>query len=177
MAARLCWGRNPLRRREDRLEGWLNAVLLLAFLLIGSTLAAHLSRSTYREQTRVVAWERQHRFEVWAMLLETPTPAAKARWKAPDGTPRVGRVIADPATSVAGTWVTVWVDENGAPASPPLRRSPVTSAAGVAIAAIILVAVGILLVWLPCRLLLNRFRLRAWQAEWLRVGPRWSRYR
>src|SRR5689334_12665308 len=102
MLRRLGWDSNPLRRRTDRQEAWLNAVLLVTLVAAGTPLAATMGRDTYREQARVATWERQHRFEVWAVLLERPaaTRTAQARWKAPDGTTRTGPVAtarSDPA--------------------------------------------------------------------------------
>ncbi|WP_213011638.1 Rv1733c family protein [Paractinoplanes toevensis] len=176
LAARLCWGWNPLRRREDRIEGWLNVVLLLLLAVVGSSLAGHAARTSYREQARVSAWERQHRFEVWAVLLSAPSPAAAARWKAPDGTPRTGALIVGPEMQT-GAWVTIWVDEKGTVAAPPTRRSPVTAAVEMAVAVVLALALGLLAIRFLGRFLLDRRRMRDWQREWLEVGPRWSRYR
>ena len=134
---RLGWDRNPLRRRWDRQEAWLNAVLLVVLFAAGTPLAAFIGRDTYRDQARVAEWERQHRFQVWAVLLErAPAPArtAKARWKAPDGSPRIGAVGTGTSTQ-PGTWVPIWVDEKGAVAGAPPRRRPATQAAEAATAA------------------------------------------
>jgi len=176
---RLGWERNSLRRGTDRLEAWLNAVLLVLLVLIGGALAGYTGRAAYRDQARAAAWDRAHRFEVWAVLLDKPSApqgTARGRWKAPDGTARTGPV-ATGETGGIGTWVPIWVDEKGAVAAAPPRRDPASQAAGVVAATLGLVATALGAVWLLCRRLLDRRRLRSWQAEWVDVGPRWSKYR
>ena len=178
MLRRLGWDRNPLRRRTDRQEAWLNVVLLIVLVGAGTPLAGALGRDTYREQARVAEWERQHRFEVWAVLLERAPSArtVKARWKAPDGSTRTG-AVATVRTDPPGTWVPIWVDDTGAVVAAPPRRRPATHAAEVGATAVAALATGLGAVWLLCRRLLDRRRMRAWGAEWLDVGPRWSKYR
>jgi len=176
---RLGWHRSPLRRGSDRAEAWLNAVLLIVLVLAGSTLATVTARGAYRDQERAAAWDRTHRFEVWAVLMSKPVSppgAAQAQWKAPDGTQRTGLVAATPKTAV-GAWVPIWVDEHGTVSTAPLHRSPATHAAGVAVVTVLLVAAALSVIWLAGRRLLDRRRLRTWQDEWLEVGPRWSKYR
>jgi hypothetical protein len=175
---RLGWHRNSLRRGSDRAEGWLNAVLLIILVLAGSTMATYTSRGAYRSQAKAAAWERAHRFEVWALLVSEPVApgAAQARWKAPDGTARTGPVAAPPNTAV-GARVPIWVDERGAVSTSPLHRSPARHAAGVAMVTVLLVGTALAAIWLCCRRLLDRRRLRTWRDEWQEVGPRWSEYR
>ncbi|WP_051809875.1 Rv1733c family protein [Actinoplanes subtropicus] len=176
---RLGWHRSPLRRGSDRAEAWLNAVLLIVLVLAGPALATATARDAYRAEARAAAWDRAHRFEVWALLTSKPVPpegAAQARWKAPDGTARGGAVAA-PLNTVAGARVAIWVDERGAVTGAPPRHSPAAHAAGVAIVTLLLVGTALAAVRQLCRRLLDRRRLRSWQAEWLEVGPRWSRYR
>ncbi|MFI5897719.1 hypothetical protein ACIA5D_47305 [Actinoplanes sp. NPDC051513] len=176
---RLGWDRNPLRRRSDRVEAWLNAALLIVLLIAGGVLSVHAGRAAYREQARAAAWDRAHRFEVWAVLLAKPAApegTAKARWKAPDGSPRTGPVrVAD--NTAAGTWTVIWVDEKGGvAAAPPLRR-PANHAAEVVVVTVLLVGTALALIRLLLLRMLERRRLRSWQAEWMEVGPRWSNYR
>jgi len=176
---RLGWRRNPLRRGSDRAEAWLNAVLLITLVLAGPALATATSRGAYHAEEKAAAWDRTHRFEVWAVLMGTPAVPqgfAQAKWKAPDGTQRTGPVAATPDTA-PGARVPIWVDERGTVSPAPLRRSPATHAAGVAVVTILLVAAALAAIWQLCRRLLDRRRLRSWQAEWQKVGPRWSNYR
>ncbi|MCU7726010.1 hypothetical protein ODJ79_19980 [Actinoplanes sp. KI2] len=176
---RLGWHRNPLRRGSDRVEAWLNAVLLITLALAGSAMAVGTSRGAYRAEEKAAAWDRTHRFEVWAVLVSKPAApqgTAQARWKAPDGSPRTGPVTAALSTA-AGAWVPIWVDETGAVSTAPPHHSPATHAAGVGAVTLLLVAAALAAIWLFCRRLLDRQRLRTWQDEWLEVGPRWSKYR
>jgi len=185
---RAAWGRNPLRRTSDRIEALLTFVVIMTMLLIGPWVAWSAGRATYRNDVRTTAWERQHRFAVTAVLLQDaarwtgatgagmPPPAsteAAARWTGPDGTVHIGPVPAYDG-ALRGSTVRIWVDETGAVADPPGRRSATFDAVMVALLAVLgiggaLGGVHRIVVWR-----LNRRRLRSWQAEWLVVGPRWS---
>lgn len=174
---RLGWHRNPLRRGTDRFEGWLNFVLIMLLLAGGTGLSVAVAGSTYRSQARQVAWERAHRHQVWAMLMEKPAgPTASARWTGPDQVARTGRIPAGPGDT-AGTWLQVWVDDRGGLTGPPSRRRPAADAFQAAVASVLALAAALLAVGMAGRRLLDRRRLRAWQSEWMEVGPRWSRYR
>jgi len=177
MVRRLGWTRSTLRRGSDRLEGWLNAVLILVFLVVGTALAGHTARTTYRDELRAAASERAHRHQVWALLLEPPAPdIARARWTGPDLSAHVGQVVVPP-TAAAGSWLLLWVDDRGEVTSPPSRRRPATDATEVAVAVVLVLAAALAALRLVARHLLDRRRLRSWQEEWTEVGPRWSRYR
>jgi hypothetical protein len=101
-----------------------------------------------------------------------------ARWTAPDGTPRGGRIVAPPGTP-AGHAVMLWVNACGQPTGRPLRAADVIGRAiitAIFIAVIAAAAAGSALVCaavLARRVLLRR-RLAAWDAEWRAVGPRWT---
>jgi hypothetical protein len=104
--------RNPLRRACDRAEAALAACLLIAVLIGVPVAAVFAGASEYRiERGQQASWHR-----VPALLLAAPKPggagyqaAALGRWRAPDGTQRVGRIVA-PAGAPAGRRVAVWVD-------------------------------------------------------------------
>ena len=97
-----------------------------------------------------------------------------ARWTA-DGRRHVGQVPAA-AGSSAGSTVSVWLDRAGNVQAPPLSavqiRDRVVLAAVVALTAL---AVFLTAVTLIGRRLLDRRRLAGWAADWLSVGPQWSR--
>jgi hypothetical protein len=42
---------------------------------------------------------------------------------------------------------------------------------------VLLVGAALAPIWLCCRRLLDRRRLRTWRDEWQEVGPRWSEHR
>jgi hypothetical protein len=101
-------------------------------------------------------------------------PRAPARWTAPDGTPRTGRVYV-PVGAAVGSTVPVWINASGRPAPPPVRRSDVVE--GIVLAALlaagavaaVLAAFGYVVRWA-----LDRRRLAAWDARWAVTGPQWT---
>jgi hypothetical protein len=185
MARGLWPDRNPLRRRLDRVEGVIVGGLAVAFLA-GAPLAAgaagHLSYlyGAHTAHAQQAAWH-----QVPAVLLATaPTTGytgylsqVRARWRAPDGAWRTGRVPAPPGER-AGGMVRVWVDAAGRPTGPPLQLLQVH---GQAVLAAILAPVVLGLVLLCtgqlAHYLLGRRRLAAWGAEWRATGPQWTRQR
>ncbi len=176
---------NPLRRRIDKAEVAVRVCLVVAFLVAAPLLApvtGHLSRTDGLAQVRQERGWRQ----VNAILLR-PAPAqlygygsmttfwVRARWTAPDGAVRTGRVPTR-SGAVAGDVVPVWVDRAGRVTG----REPVSSAlidvrvvlvetATVAGIVTVLLALGGLV-----RIGTNRRRLRHWGAEWACIGPRWT---
>lgn len=111
------------------------------------------------------------------MRQASPEPQVRARWTAPDGSGRIGKVPAG-EDGRAGTTVMVWIDSSGRLAGAPSRHTDVargvvqmTVLAPVALALLVL-AKGKL-----ARQGLDRQRLAAWQAGWLATGPHWTSQR
>lgn len=176
---------NPLRRRTDKIAARLSA-LLLAVFLIGAPLlsvaavgwAGHHGAAELRARR---SWQ-----QVSAVLLRTPpAPTAisgvlgyhqvLARWTAPDGRPRTGRIPVG-AGLVAGRTVRLWVDPAGSPTDSPLNRRLVLADEAIAavVATLALGAVLLCLAWAG-RWVLDRRRLAGWEAGWAAVGPQWTR--
>jgi len=93
----------------------------------------------------------------------------------PDGTRRVGQVVADEGTLKGHTFA-IWVDREVNPVGPPLSHAAVViDAAGVGfglwLATLILLAVGYRLSVFS----LNRLRYAGWQQEWFAVQDRKTR--
>jgi hypothetical protein len=120
------------------------------------------------------------------LLQAAPKPAASAggfpgyaqvlaRWTAPDGRARTGRIPVSTGMA-AGRTVRLWVNAAGSPAGPPLNDhlAPAYEATAAVIAT---VALGIMLLCLACavRWVLDRRRLAGWEAAWAAVGPHWTR--
>ena len=184
--ARLSWtlqGRgNALRRPVDRTEGRLIAGLLVIFLIASplvAVLGAHLS---YAASLRAMRAQSSWR-EVTATLVENATdlsatggawsPAAEARWTAPDGRVRYGILPVD-GSARAGQHVTIWVDGAGQPAlSPTPRISAVFSAVTVGLSVPVCLALLLILAGWLVRLALNRRRLADWESQGREVEPRW----
>jgi hypothetical protein len=183
------WGRNPLRRRSDRIEGWLSVLFLGVMFVIGPWAASHAAHAVYRDDLRATAWERQHRFRVDAVLVRdarpdphdstTPPPEnvpTVARWTGRDATVHTGTVYV-PEGSRAGTVVRIWINDQSLVSVPPGRRSPRMDAGMAAVLLLGGIAGGLAGIRRVIRWQLDRRRLRAWQLEWMMVGPGWTRQR
>jgi hypothetical protein len=177
---------NPLRRTADRVEAAVMVVLIAAFLG-GAPLAAlaagrAAAASGSRAEQAQAGWHR-----VTAVLLHKAPASVNpmfeislerpvlARWTAPDGTSRTGKVFA-PANTTAGSAVQVWINGSRWPATSPLQRSDVVE--GIALAAslaTVAVATVLAVVGLVARWALDRRRLAAWDARWAVTGPLWTR--
>ncbi len=178
---RLWPDRNPLRRRCDRVEAAILAVLVAVFILGGSLAALAAGRWAYASALRTEHADQAARHQVAAVLLTTAgvwSPAmAQARWTAPDGIRHTGWVPA-PADAPAGTAVRVWVDAAGQPAEPPLRHFQAEGqAALLAIAALLALATLLAGAGLLAHHVADRRRQAAWDAQWRATGPKWSRHR
>ena len=191
IARRMGWSHNPLRRTSDRVEAWATMVLIAAMVLIAPWLAAKAAHATYRDDIRTTAYEEAHRYAVRAVLLEDaswqadstdstegggPPPdlvPTSARWSLRDGVVRTETVLAHVGQR-AGSTMVIWVDDRGALSGPPGHRSPQTDAMLVAVLTLCAVAGALAGVLGIIRWMLNRHRLRSWQAEWTVIERRWS---
>ena len=190
LARQMGLGRNPLRRRTDRIEAWISAGLLAVFLisapLLGTSIGRWVHQGGVREQRAQQSWH-----QTPAVLLATaPAPhryafrlswqnavPVPARWSGPGGQPRSGEVPAPPG-SRAGQLVQVWVDGSGRVTGPPLLGAELSRrVVGAEVLAPLALGVALLIVAFVVRWLLNRRRLRDWEAGWASIGPRWSRHR
>jgi hypothetical protein len=190
LARQMGLGRNPLRRRTDRIEAWISAGLLAVFLisapLIGTSIGRWVHQGGVREQRAQQSWHRTpavlltdapalpgYQFRLsWKTTVPVP-----ARWFAPGGQPRSGDVPA-PAGSRAGQLVQVWVDRTGRVTGPPLAGTELTRrVVGAEVLIPLVLAVLLLVLAGVTRWLLNRRRLRAWEAAWASIGPRWTKHR
>lgn len=176
---------NPLRRRIDKAEMAMRVCLVVSFLVAAPLLAPVTGHLTLVSGIAQMRQERGWR-QVNATLL-SPAPEqfygygsmstfwVRARWTAPDGAARVGKVPVR-GGSVPGDVVPVWVDRAGrvtghAPVSGALVdiRVALAGTATVAGIGLVLFALGGLL-----RIGTNRRRMRHWAAEWACFGPRWT---
>ncbi|AVZ76728.1 hypothetical protein SLUN_35540 [Streptomyces lunaelactis] len=173
------WRCNPLRRRSYVVEGWI-ILGLASVTFVAAPLVGAVACEAVRDAR---AHERHERHVTAATLEEDAAPAAAgatragavARWAAPDGTARIGRV---PVTGQPrrGARVDVWTDRHGAVTAAPVSAAAAridAVLAGVAIAAFIclLALAGRRIVGWQ----LDRRRSELWACEWTRVGPRWDR--
>ncbi|MGR3936008.1 Rv1733c family protein [Streptomyces sp. BRA346] len=178
-------GRNPLRRRTDRVQSWFSLLFLLVLALGLPMAAVSAGNAAHASQMRVVHDQEATRHQITARLAETPPGGpgqseatelrmAKVSWTGDDGARHAG-VATVPGDADAGTEVRVWVGPDGDLAQPPTSPSTartmgwftgMLTAAAVAGAAFAGRA--------RVRQVLDRRRYAQWEAEWKVVEPAWS---
>jgi hypothetical protein len=180
--------RNPLRRRSDRVEAFLFGGLLVA-AATGAPVAAmaggHWALASAQQTART---ERETSHQVRAVLLAVPrtsaagysvtaTVVAQARWTAPAGATRTGEIPV-PADSVRGELYTIWTDAAGDQTHSPMTAAQVADEGtfGTVVAVgLTLVSAGVMAGF--TRLVVNRRRIAAWDADWAVTAPMWTRQR
>jgi hypothetical protein len=180
---RLGIGRNPLRRRVDRLESMVLLGAVLAALLM-IPVAAALGTSVRNSSENAAAQRRAVLTQVQARTLEnteTVVPEAvgqvtsrvRVAWIDPAGSPREGHTNVAIGTN-QGTEVTVWLDGSGAITSPP-RPAGDSAAIGGAVGLSVAMMSWLLIAGLARLAVvpLNRRRMRDWEREWEQVAARW----
>jgi hypothetical protein len=190
LARRLGFDRNPLRRGTDRLEAALRLVMILLAVVAVPAAAVAAGRWADHYALHRAQVQRAVNHQVTAVLLEdapatgVPDPYTSvqtawvpARWQPPGQPPRTGQVLAVIGAH-KGSTVQTWVDPSGAITDPPLERRVIVGDVWLAVMAtslmslLVLLAAGVLV-----RRVLDRRRLRAWEAEWRANGPLWSGHR
>jgi hypothetical protein len=179
--------RNPLRRAVDRLETGLLIGLFALLAAVTPFAARAAGHATYWSGWHERQVQLAARHQVQAVLTQDAGPVSgyslsayvltPATWTSVTGRHRSGVVPAAPG-SRQGTLVAIWTDASGYPGSPPLAVSEVASQADAAATGVIVVAgVAYLVGAAAVRLLLNRRRMAAWDADWLATAPAWNRQR
>ncbi|MEU3660641.1 hypothetical protein AB0E77_12920 [Streptomyces sp. NPDC032940] len=177
------WRRNPLRRREDVLEGW---VLLLTWLVIAvaGPLAGVLGAQAGGEAS---AQRRAERHQVTATLVSDAKGSglvggttqdrvdATVRWTASDGTRHSGRAVVDEGLK-AGSRVTLWTDrQDRLTTAPPTAAQAGVDAAFTGTASSFAVVTAAAAGYYGARVVLDRRRRAAWEDEWQHIGSQWGR--
>lgn len=182
---RLGFGKNPLRRRSDRIEAavlWCALVAALLLVPVGAAVGTN-----YRNASNASADARRTELQqVDARTLESteglvPTApgdvqtSVRVSYVDPSGAERQGTTSVVIGTK-ADAQVTVWLDRNGEIVKAPTSHGD-SAAMGTWIG-MLSVAGSWLAVWGVVRLVrvpLDRRRARDWSTEWLDVAPRWLR--
>lgn len=180
---------NPLRRGSDAVEGWAALLLGLLALLVAPAAGAAAGWAAHADaaaHARVQAAQRQ---QVRAELVEdapdyvpsssgvqnTVTYPVKVRWS-DDGRRTVVRTVPVSAGLDRGDRATVWLDQRGRVTTEPWGSEAIWARA--LTAAFLVTATTATLALLSryaLRRVLDRRRIAAWEREWSRVGPEWSR--
>jgi hypothetical protein len=182
--------RNPLRRGTDRVEAALRLVMTLLAVVAVPAAAVAVGRWADHYALHRVQAEMAVDQQVTAVLLRdapatgTPDPYTSvqtawvpARWQPPGQPPRTGEVLAL-AAARKGSTLRTWIDPSGAVTDPPPGHRVLVGDVWIAVVAtclvpwLVLLAAGTL-----ARRVLDRRRLRAWEAEWRVSGPLWSGHR
>ena len=194
-----CWTRyarwlgldhNPLRRPADRLEVALR--LIAAILILAGVPAASIGvgravdHRVIRQAQAELAADHQVRAVVTQAAPAHGSPgtysgvqsaSVPARWAAANGTIHSGQVLAL-AGARKGSTVAIWIGASGVATDPPDTHGNVVSDVF-----IVSTSTGLLLIVALAgleglgRCALNRWRMRAWDAEWRAVGPLWNGHR
>jgi hypothetical protein len=183
LARRVGWGRNPILRSSDRLEGI--AVLAALVLAVAAVpLAMAVGTWSYHHNLAVSADQTAAVRPVTATLtrdapvtfqgeslLEMPV---QAQWTYPAGSRHTG-VIKAAEGAQAGTMVPIWTTPTGVLTNAPLSPDQAWTRGGMTVVA----SMGGVLALLTAAVAfvhwrLNRKRYAAWDAEWQRIAPRWT---
>jgi len=180
------WRRNPLRRHSDRVEAWI-VLVTWAFVLQVGVLAGLAAAESVQSG---LADQRAGSRAIPAELTEDAAKAAltrtsvfsgddkvwgTVRWTAADGTAHRGRTRVEPG-SAAGATVTVWTDDKGRLVAKPVTASQARlRAVFTGVLAGLGGGVAVLVCGRLVRVGLDRRRVEQWDAEWERIGPKWSR--
>lgn len=181
---------NPLRRTTDRVQAAVRLavlVLLVTAVPLAGIVAGRAVAHVAGQQSRA-AQAADHQISA---VLTQAAPAdgivyphtavhvawTPARWTAPDGAARSGKILA-PAGAPKGSRVQVWTDASGTLTDPPAGDGVVAGLVVISVAltslAVIYVLVGIQAL---VRRVLDRRRMKAWDAEWRAIGPLWNGHR
>ena len=190
LARWLGFDRNPLRRGTDRVEGILRLVMIIMVVAVVPATAVAAGRWTYHHVLHQAQAQQAADHQVTAVLLRdapatgVPDPYTSvqtawvpARWQPPGQPYRTGEVLAV-AGARKGSTVRTWIGPSGAITDPPLNHRVIRGEVLMAVMATLLVS-GVLLLSAAslARRMLDRRRLRAWEAEWRTSGPLWSGHR
>lgn len=175
---------NRLHRSTERLEDVLAWSLGLLLVVAGwlALQTAGWVHDTASERARAQAVDRT---PVTAVLTEDSSPMAganqsgavmvSARWTGPDGVERTDRTEVQ-GIHAAGETVPAWADRTGHLVAAPVTAGEVTAAAiEVGVLAAVFGAGVVYLIGLGAFTWTARRYARAWEQEWARVGPEWSR--
>jgi hypothetical protein len=180
--------RNPLRRRSDRVEAYIFGGLLVIAAVGAPVGAITVSDWAHAAAARAAQAEAQTWRQLPAVLLAPPratgngysmsgTSPALAQWTTPGGRQHTGQVIV-PADMLKGTVTTIWTDQSGDAASPPLTQAEVAEQGTfAALVTVALVLLACLLTALATRVVVDRRRMAAWTADWAVTAPMWTRQR
>jgi hypothetical protein len=176
--------RNALRRTTDRAEAALVAVVsvaLAACVPIAAIEAGGLaSASAIHRHGRQPASYQASAVLTTAATIQVPSRdiaaaifTAPARWIAPDGAQRSGKISVSPGAE-PGSRVAIRVTANGTLVGPPAQPWPASHVVLIEFLAAAATALLLLCLGATARSILDKRRIASWDADWRATGPRWS---
>jgi hypothetical protein len=180
---------NPLRRRSDAVEGWAALLLGLLALLMAPAAGAVAGWATHADAAREARVQVAQRQMVRAKLVEdapddvpsqsgvqnTVTYPVKVRWS-DDVRGSVVATAPVPAGFERGDRTDVWLDPGGRVTTEPWGTEAIWARTlTAAFLVTIITATLALLARFFLRRVLDHRRIAAWERDWNRVGPEWSR--
>ncbi|MFI6169553.1 hypothetical protein ACIBCN_22415 [Nocardia sp. NPDC051052] len=172
--------RNPMRRREDRVQTMVAAALALVFLIIVPVLVLVVGVRVYHTETAVVQAKTAQLHQVDATVTETgkaplyaPIMPTKVQWKDADG---VAHLADYQSTTVVqpGQSVTIWLNGADKIVEPPSQTQALSKAVLLTSGALLGVLIMVGACYFALRRSLDRKRLRMWEMEWATADLRWG---
>ena len=174
--------RNALRRPVDRIEGAVLVALSATFLVavaVASVFGTHMyeSQRAASDGLRPAAAVLIQAGPLYGTLAHPGQ--AEARWRGPAGGEQVGVLTTVTAPDItgaaAGARIPVWLNGSSQPAAPPDSQvTMIVNALALAAAAAGGAGLVLLISYALFRLVLDRWRLAAWESAWSLTGPRWT---
>lgn len=176
---------NPLCRRSDVIESWVNLATAFALLLVLPAAAFTAGRAAHTAAVQVSRRSGRHGTRCGGPAGERAGGSARGgngvrydvqvRWTGSAGTTGTGMVKAD-AGSLRGSRATVWLDRTGRQVPAPVAGEELMSmtlvggALGAGCAAFAIVMVRGLV-----RRGADRRRMTEWEQAWALTAPEWGR--
>ncbi|WP_067833999.1 hypothetical protein [Nocardia lijiangensis] len=172
--------RNPMRRREDRLQSAVGMLLTLLFLVVVPLVAIGIGGRVYDTESRVVESRIAELHRVDATVVEVgkaplyaPITPARVSWVDGDGVTHLDDYRSS-ALVKPGATVSIWLDRGGRVVEPPSETRALSRAVLMSGAVACTVLVCFTSAYYLLRFGLDRRRVRRWETEWATVGLTWG---
>jgi hypothetical protein len=172
--------RNPMRRRIDRVQSLVGAMLIMVFLISAPLLAISVGGRVYAEEDRVVRAQIAQLHQIDATVIEigktslyAPITSARVQWLDAAGVTRTADYQSSTGVKPGAT-VQIWLDQNGNIAAPPVPSRPMSKAVVTTTALVSVILTCCCVCHLLLRCGLDRRRARLWETEWATVQRSWG---
>lgn len=177
---------NPLRRRSDRLQGWIRLAALV-FVTAGLVVTGFAARAAHAAEVSLQHANARAGYRTTGHVVSSDDADVSPDGGLLGGVIRVSwrdragnahqRVLVAPSFGSAPTGsIPLWIDARGRPStSPPDPERPLTTAVMTGLLGCGLTVTSAMVCYLLAMLPVERRRLAEWQAEWSVVEPGWRR--